>query len=111
MLFRSLAWAVVESENTESWTWFFERLKRAIPQVLHTTLISDRDKGLLAADYILGEQVTRLTCCFHLHQNLKRFRNVEHPFWPLTNSKSPNDFLTKMAELEELHAPAAEYLR
>ena len=73
--------------------------------------MSDRDKGLLAADHILGEQVTRLTCCFHLHQNFKRFRNVEHLFWPLANSKSPNDFLTKMAELEELHAPAAEYLR
>jgi len=75
------------------------------------TLISNRDKGLLAADYILGDQVTRLTCCFHLHQNLKHFQNVEHLFWLLVNSKFPNAFLTKMAELEALHPPAARYLQ
>lgn len=53
-----LAWAVVESENTESWTWFLTRLKHAIPQVLKMTLISDRDKGLRAADRILGSNIT-----------------------------------------------------
>ena len=45
-----LAWAIVESENKESWIWFIKHLNAAIPEVIGMTLISDRDKGLLAAE-------------------------------------------------------------
>lgn len=45
------------------------------------TLISDRDKGLLAADQELGEDVNRMICCFHLKYNfIKRYRGVEEHF-------------------------------
>ena len=44
------AWAVVESENKDSWTWFLSYLKKAIPESVGMTLISDRDKGLLAGE-------------------------------------------------------------
>ena len=67
------AWAVVESENTESWTQFFERLKCAIAQVLDITLISDRNKELLAADHILGDHVTRLPWGFPLIKTCTTF--------------------------------------
>lgn len=46
-----LAWAIVESENKDSWTWFFQHLKAAIPEVIGMTLISDRDNGLLSAEH------------------------------------------------------------
>ena len=46
-----LVWAIVEGENSSSWQWFLANLKRAIPGIENNlTLISDRDKGLLAAD-------------------------------------------------------------
>ena len=62
-----LAWAIVESENKDSWTWFFSHLKTAIPEVLGMTMISDRDKGLLAAEQeIFGDEIQGLICCFHL---------------------------------------------
>ena len=62
-----LAWAIVESENKDSWTWFFSHLKTAIPEVLGMTMISDRDKGLLAAELeISGDEIQGLICCFHL---------------------------------------------
>lgn len=105
-----LAWGVVESENTDSWTWFLERLKRAIPQVLEATFISDRDKGLMAADHVLGKGINRLICCFHLHQNFKRFRNVEHLFWPIAKAKSEEDFYTRMHQLQQISQDAANYL-
>ena len=44
-----LACAVVESENTESWTWFLSHLETAISDWVGMTLISSRNKGLLAA--------------------------------------------------------------
>ena len=106
-----LAWGVVESENTDSWTWFLERLKQAIPQVLEATFISDRDKGLMAADHVLGNGINRLICCFHLYQNFKRFLNVEHLFWPIAKAKSEEDFHTRMNQFQQISPDAANYLQ
>ena len=66
-----LAWAIVESENEGSWLWFFEHLKRDIPE-LETepfTLISDRDKGLVKADGVFPNAV-RAYCCLHIAENV-----------------------------------------
>lgn len=107
-----LAWAVVESENTESWTWFLTCLRNAIPQILSTTLISDRDKGLLAAEKILGVHVTRAICCFHLKENfVKRYtRALEHLFWSLANSKTHDEYASRMSKLRDINSQAADYL-
>ena len=62
-----LAWAIVESENTDSWTWFLVNLKAAIPEVIGSTIISDRDKGLLAAEQIVFQDtIYSLICCVDL---------------------------------------------
>lgn len=55
-----LAWGVVESENRDSWEWFFHHLQRAIPEVSYEdmTLVSDQDKGLLEAEEVLSALVT-----------------------------------------------------
>ena len=66
-----LAWAIVEGENTESWTWFLYHLKHAILQIMDATIMSDRDKGLINGEAILGEGIARAHCCFHLCQNFK----------------------------------------
>ena len=68
-----LAWAIVESENKESWSWFLQQLKAGIPGLYITrdaTLISDRDKGLQAADSEL-DSFTRAWCVWHIQQNIK----------------------------------------
>lgn len=38
------------SQNTSSWSWFLTTLRTAIPESSDMNLISDRDKGFLAAD-------------------------------------------------------------
>lgn len=53
-----LAWGIVESENESSWRYFPEHLRKAIPESESMTLISDRDKGLLAADAVMGNGVS-----------------------------------------------------
>jgi len=54
-----LLWAVVESENEDSWQYFFWHLVEAIPELLEeeTVFISDHDKGLAAVDNKLGENI------------------------------------------------------
>jgi hypothetical protein len=62
-----LAWSIVESENTNSWTWFLQHLKATIPLSVGMTMISDRDKGLLAAqEDVYGNSIYNHICCFHL---------------------------------------------
>ena len=67
-----LAWAIVESENTSSWEYFLNNLQLAIPIITTEaiTLISDRDKGLIAASNVLPLTVVRAYCCHHLRENL-----------------------------------------
>jgi hypothetical protein len=54
-----LAWAVVESENKDFWGWFFQHLRREIPDITREPIIllSDRDKGLVEAQAILGPRI------------------------------------------------------
>ena len=61
-----LAWAVVEGENSDSWTWFLYHLKHAILQIMSATIMSDCDKGLIKGEAILGEGIVCAHCCFHI---------------------------------------------
>lgn len=69
-----LAWAVVESENTESWTWFFKHLRDCIPDTVGMTMFSNRDKGLIkAATEVYGTTIQHLYCCEHLKRKYTHF--------------------------------------
>lgn len=45
-----LVWAIVESESSSAWEYFFEHLKLVIPQLLNFIKIGDCRKGLNLAD-------------------------------------------------------------
>jgi hypothetical protein len=77
-----LAWAIVESENAESWRYFFRHLTTAIPEIVDApaTVMSDRQKGLLTAEEVLGPNAIRLVCVEHLRKNFikKAGCDLEH---------------------------------
>lgn len=112
-----LAWAIVESETTESWTWFAELLKLSIPEisdiVFATTIISDRGKGLVAAEKIFGKYTIRAYCAFHICQNLvsKHGKVTEGFFWAIAKASTEAEFDEAMAELKKQSAGAATYLK
>lgn len=87
-----LAWAVVESENQESWLYFMSHLKQAIPLIMEgSTIISDSNKVLMIAIDSLGPGVFPAHCCFHLRDNFKtRFGTLvtECYFSKIPNAKS-----------------------
>jgi hypothetical protein len=106
---------VVESENRLSWEWFFLHLRRAIPQVSTEacTVISDRDKGLLEAERILGPVVETAWCCLHILANFKKagYTSVASMFWAVARARTPQDFDYALARLEETKPEAAAWLR
>ncbi len=84
-----LAWAVVESENQDSWSWFLQHLRWAIPEISATasTLLSDRDKGLLTAERVLGPLVAVAWCCYHLKENfVQKSGRALQPFWAIARA-------------------------
>ena len=52
--------------------------------------MSDRDKGLINGEAVLGEGIARAHCCFHLCQNFKsKFQTclTEQHFWGIANAR------------------------
>jgi len=81
-----IAFAIIESENDESWDWFIERLCRTIPELPDWNhflgpqaplqpedppcIISDRNASLLKAIKKRLPKVTDVYCCWHLLKNV-----------------------------------------
>lgn len=98
-----LAWTVVESENKELWAWFFSHLKHAIPQSLIIALISDQDKGFLAADDVSAD-VNCLVFCFHLKSNFrKHYQALEQHFWSIVNAQIEHNYAVQIEALQTLN--------
>jgi transposase-like protein len=110
-----LAWAIVESENRDSWEYFLRLLRRCIPEVASEpcVFISDRDKGLQEADAVLGDNLLRAYCCKHIEGNLKdKFGGKEGLpalFWKAARARLPNGFEHYMQKIATINAAAEEY--
>ncbi|KAL3689537.1 hypothetical protein R1sor_015846 [Riccia sorocarpa] len=72
-----LAYAIVDRENEDNWTWFLLFLRRAVVGIEHGSVqfVSDRCKGIVnvVKEVFPGQSHTH--CTAHLERNLKRFGN------------------------------------
>nr|XP_043621620.1 uncharacterized protein LOC122593291 [Erigeron canadensis] len=66
-----IAYGVLESENTKSWTWFLESLKKAIGTPNGLVISSDMQKGLEGAIIRVYPNVEHKECIRHLYRNFK----------------------------------------
>nr|KAJ0200453.1 hypothetical protein LSAT_V11C600323530 [Lactuca sativa] len=69
-----LAYALVENETANSWTWFLEQLGDDLELYANSnfTFISDRQKGIILAIAKLFPQAKRRFCLRHMFENMKR---------------------------------------
>lgn len=73
-----LAFAVVDTENDESWEWFFRQLSLVIPDDGGLAIISDRHKSIGKAIGEVYPLASRGVCTYHLHKNIiLKFRGRE----------------------------------
>jgi transposase-like protein len=112
-----LAWAVVESENRNSWEYFLRLLRRCIPEIIseRCVFISDRDKGLVEADVLLGVNCVRAYCCKHIEGNLKDAYGAKDGlmalFWRAARARLPTAFEHWMDKIAACNPAATLYLR
>ncbi|XP_023644467.1 uncharacterized protein LOC111832392 [Capsella rubella] len=71
-----LAFVVVDSENDESWMWFFERLERIIADSKTLSIISDRNGSIYTAKKRVFPLLHHGACIVHLARNVNaKFHN------------------------------------
>ncbi|XP_073049426.1 uncharacterized protein [Primulina eburnea] len=65
-----IAWAVVDSENEMSWTWFLQKLHELIPDDPDLVIISDRHAAIISSVAVVYKHSHHLHCTWHLSQNI-----------------------------------------
>ncbi|XP_023636058.1 uncharacterized protein LOC111829973 [Capsella rubella] len=65
-----IVFAVVDTENDDSWRWFFRQLKVAIPDERNLAIISDRHKSIGKAIGEVYPLASRGICTYHLYKNI-----------------------------------------
>ncbi|KAK4375806.1 hypothetical protein RND71_006483 [Anisodus tanguticus] len=76
--FFPVAFAVIDTENDDSWRWFLEQLKSALSTSQSITFISDREKNLKNSVLEVFENASHGYSIFHLLESFKR--NMKGPF-------------------------------
>nr|KAJ0194875.1 hypothetical protein LSAT_V11C700363950 [Lactuca sativa] len=108
-----IAWAVVNVENKDNWTWFIDNLVANLDLGVGNGLvvISDQHKapqhtlGLLQAVADLLPHVKHKQCSRHIFANFrKKFIGLELKslFWEAAMSKMERDFLATMEKIKKI---------
>ncbi|KAG7583521.1 MULE transposase domain [Arabidopsis suecica] len=68
--FYPIAFGVVDTENDDSWRWFFTQLKVVIPDDKDLAIISDRHKSIGKEIGEVYPLASRGICTYHLYKNI-----------------------------------------
>ncbi|XP_010513254.1 PREDICTED: uncharacterized protein LOC104789220 [Camelina sativa] len=109
-----LAFAIVDTENDESWDWFFTQLSCVIPDDEGIVIISDSHKSIGKAVDINYPLANRGICTYHLHKNIMlRFRGSE-TFGLVKKAATAyrlSDFNVLLGQIEEMNPELYAYLQ
>ncbi|KAL1224311.1 Protein FAR1-RELATED SEQUENCE 6 [Cardamine amara subsp. amara] len=109
-----IAFAIVDTENDESWKWFFEQLSGVIPDDEGLAIIFDRHKSIGKAIKTVYPKSSRGICTYHLYKNiLVRFRGRDAfgLVKKAANAFRLVDFQTTFDQIESLNPALHGYLQ
>lgn len=109
-----LGFAIVESENLDSWSWFFKQLNNDYNiNNIENIIISDRDKGLIQSINNELPNVTRSSCCFHISKNLTtkfKLPTINTLIWQAAKTYNLKNFEELLNKIKILSKNAFNYL-
>ncbi|KAL4587589.1 hypothetical protein LXL04_000461 [Taraxacum kok-saghyz] len=111
-----LAYAIVEIENFQSWTWFLTCLgdDLELDSMSNFTFMSDRQKGLKNAIEQLFPCAEHRYCLRHIHKNMRRWwptKEYKDHLWKCATASTVPEFNHLMNELSIYDKSAYEYLK
>ncbi|KAK9073429.1 hypothetical protein SSX86_007753 [Deinandra increscens subsp. villosa] len=110
-----VAYALVEAETTNSWTWFLECLGEDLDLTTNSnfTFISDRQKGLIPAVAKVFPCAEHRFCLRHIHENMKakwRGNLLKNLLWKCATSTTIPYFERAMKEIQSEDQDLYEWL-
>ncbi|KAL4554548.1 hypothetical protein LXL04_039380 [Taraxacum kok-saghyz] len=108
-----VAYGVLESENTKSWTWFLKSLEKAIGTPNGLVISSDMQKGLEAAITQVYPNVEHRECIRHLCSNFKKHFRGEFftgKLWDASNTYSASEYDRLLNDIASVRPKAIAYL-
>nr|GEZ00733.1 hypothetical protein [Tanacetum cinerariifolium] len=92
-----VAWAIVNVENKNNWTWFLELLEQDLDSNKENglTLISDQHKGLIEGVKYVMPNAEHRQCARHIYENFrKQYHGLEFRqlFWEASKASYPQLF-------------------
>ncbi|WOK93869.1 hypothetical protein Cni_G02570 [Canna indica] len=102
-----IAWAIVEGENYDSWSWFLGILfdDLFIDQGYGWALISDRQKYAIKQRFPAAEH---RNCARHVYTNWKKKHNrheLKSAFWRIVRCTAESEFKRALNELQVISPP------
>lgn len=110
-----LAFAVCNIENIANWTWFLQHLEHELGRLPdHSTLISDRQKGLVEAASITFNNCQKSMCLKHLADNVKKnfkcHATINSRIWQGARTYDYERLAEHMDFIKEVDENAYQYL-
>ncbi|XP_022883461.1 uncharacterized protein LOC111400275 [Olea europaea var. sylvestris] len=110
-----LAFGIGDNENDESWTWFFEQLKRAYGNRKGLCFVSDRHNSIKNAIENVYPRTYHGICSYHLLQNLKSYfgksgQNITQAFNSTVRAYTLAKFEYNMRQLDSINPKITAYL-
>ncbi|XP_075662560.1 uncharacterized protein LOC142632019 [Castanea sativa] len=111
----SVAFAVVEQENKDSWVWFLQQFSDDIgnPKQLNLAFITNRQKGLIPAIEMLFPTCEHRSCVKHISNNFKmdhKGLELKDALRRCARATTIREFERRMQELKDFDVNAWEYL-
>ncbi|XP_060970004.1 uncharacterized protein LOC115713798 [Cannabis sativa] len=110
-----LAFAIVDSENDESWQWFFQKLQESYGERDGQCIIFDRYESIAKAAKENFPNLMHGVCCYHLFKNIKsKFRKrgneLKNAFNGASRAYTETEFEEFMRDLDSIDERIKPYL-
>ncbi|KAJ9568363.1 hypothetical protein OSB04_004329 [Centaurea solstitialis] len=111
-----LAWAIVEAETTNSWTWFLQLLGDDLDITVRSnfTFISDRQKGIIPAIAKVFPSAEHRFCVRHIQENMKlswRGKEITDQLWKCAAAPTVPEFQEAMNGIKAMSTQCYDWLK
>jgi hypothetical protein len=105
---------VFDSETSENWGWFMEKLRDAIGTPPGMAICTDAGQAVMGAVKDVFPSAKHRECMFHLVYNFKKRYSgkvFDDPLWAVAYSWAPYFFEKNWKAMEEARPDAMDYIR